>query len=569
MESTFRDVLAALWLEVLGQPPGRPVADDEKFFELGGSSVQVIMLHALIEERTGAEVDIVEHFDVLLGKDFSGLVELISANAPQPDPPRGTERDQVRIGERIAVLAADRPDRPAVIMVRPNGDETAVTWGDLERRSNAAAHVLQEAGASGDSVVVVSLPNGIAHITATLAAWKLGALVLPVNPALPDREHAAVLKKLPDAIVIGNRPGDLAPGPLLAGTDETPPPPRGTPWSAVLSGGSTGTPRVIRRRHPWLYDPDAPAPAGYRLPGMRPDQTQLVSLPMYHGGFLELHNGLAMGHRVVVMEMFSPRLFLELIERHRVNFLVTVPTIMRTVASVKDADTFDLSSVEVLYHQSGPCPPSVKRRWLELLPPERVYEDYGSTENIGFTRIRGDEWLAHPGSVGRPADGVVVRILDEDGNRLPPGTIGEIFLSAPGATQPLYLGGGPQLREHDGFRSVGDLGHLDEDGYLYLADRRKDAINVGGVTVYPAEIEAVLLDLAGVADAAVVARPHDALGQRPHALLVRAEGSPVPSQADAEAHCAAHLATAKRPASYEFVPSLPRNEAGKLRRSEL
>jgi bile acid-coenzyme A ligase len=562
----MRRELAALWLAALALPARTEVADDENFFDSGGSSLAVIMLHTTMEERLGLDIDVGEVFDVLVGGDFGALVKLAGTARPGPaaTPESGARQP---VGDRVAALAARHPDRTALVGVRRDGTETTLTWAALESRANAAARALARAGV-GDGVVVVALPNGVPHVLSTLAAWKLGALVLPVNPALPDGEYRELLGRLPGAHVIGDRPGAIRWETLAAEPDGSPYPSVGTPRSAALTGGSTGTPRIVLRRHPWTYDPADVRPAGYDLEGMRPGQTQLVALPMYHGGFLEPHNGLAMGHTVIVMETFSPTLFLRLVERHRVAFTVLVPTLMRAVARAAETGDHDLGSIEALYHGSGGCHASDKRRWLALLPPERVYEDYGSIEDIGFLTIRGDEWLAHPGSVGRPTGDVEVRVLGEDGTELPTGEVGDVYIRSSRSTQPRYLGGGPPLRERDGFLTVGDLGRLDEDGYLHLVDRRADVVNVGGLNVYPAEIERVLLELPGVADVAVVGRPHGVLGACVHALVVRADGAALEA-ADLEAHCRDRLVRSKIPVSWTFVPRLPRDAAGKLRRREL
>lgn len=573
----LRRELSALWLAALALPPREEVAGPEAFFDAGGDSLAVIMLHTTIEERLGLDIDVGEVFDVLATGDFDALAELVAAAAgpaaPGPAAPATGDADGVRahqrIGERIGVLAARHPDRTAVISVRPDGTETVLTWAELEWRTNAAARALAAAGVGGDDVVVVCLPNGIPHIVSTIAAWKAGALVVPISPALSEREYAELLAKVPQAHVIGGRSGSAVPPDLPATeADGSAYPSGGVPRSAALTGGSTGTSRIVLRRHPWTYDADAPSPAGYSLDGMRLGQVQLVSLPMYHGGFLETHNGLAMEHTVVVMERFSPTLFLRLVERHRVGFMVLVPTLMRAIASVPEVESFDLGSIEALYHGSGGCHESDKRRWLDLLAPERVYEDYGSIEDIGFLTIRGDEWLKHPGSVGRPSGDVTVRILDETGGDVPAGEIGDVYIRSSRSTQPRYLGGGPPLAERDGFLSVGDVGYLDGDGYLYLVDRRVDVINVGGINVYPAEIEGVLAELPEVADVAVVGRPHDVLGAAVHALVVPAGGARS-GEEGLDAHCRSRLVRTKVPLSYTFVGRLPRDAAGKLRRRDL
>jgi bile acid-coenzyme A ligase len=560
---TVQHAVRRAWADALDHPANRDIAADTNFFVDGGDSMTAVALHALLEERLQRPVRAEQVFDTLADGTFADLTAL-ARDAVRA----GTASGRIRIGERISALAAEHPGRTAVIDVRPNGTENAVSWEDLARLSNAAAHVLAAAGVDEDGTVVVSLPNGIEHIVATHAAWRLGALVVAVNPALSERELAGLLAKVPDALVVGGPHGRISAEELLAGPDRGPLLPRGVPRSAALTGGSTGASRLVGRRRAWTYDPQDVTPVGYELEGFRPRQVQIAVLPMWHGGFLEPHNGLAMGHTVVVMQRFAPTLFLQLVQKHRVNFTVLVPTLMRTIAAVKDADRYDLSSIEAVYHGSGRCQEPVKRRWLQLLAPERLFEDYGSIEDIGCLTIRGDDWLKHPGSVGRSGPGVAVRVLDDDGTEVPAGTVGQVYLWAAHAGQPVYVGDGPPLAECDGFLSVGDLGYLDDDGYLYLVERRADVINVGGLNVYPAEIEDVLLELDGVADAAVVGRPHDLLGQGVHAFVVLHGGAAL-GREDLEAHCRQRLVRSKMPVTYEFVPGLPRDAAGKLRRRDL
>lgn len=473
----------------------------------------------------------------------------------------------VTYGERIGQLAAEHPARTAVISVAPGGATTALDWAELERRTNVAARGLAERGVTSSSIVAIGLPPGLDHIVATIAAWKRGALVVPFDPKASAAERAALGAALGEHRTIGA--GDWAtirPG-WWTGSDHSDEPMarEGLPRAASLTGGTTGLPRVIMRPRPWAYEQGAWLAGHEQGQGMRLGQVQLVALPMYHTGFHAVYQGLALDHQLIVMERFVPSLFPKLVQEHRVGHVRLVAALMRMILDVPGLRDHDLSSIESLHHGAGPCPEQVKRAWLDLIGPERVYEVYTSQERVGRTVIRGDEWLRRPGSVGRPA-GCDIRILDEDGRPLPAGEAGEVYLGSPTAKQPEYLGGGPLLAERDGYFSVGDLGYLDADGYLYLVDRKSNVINVGGTNVYAAEVEAVLLELPEVADAVVTGRPHDYLGQAVHALVVPAVEV---DTAALDAHCRERLSTAKVPMSYELVASIPRRSSGKIRRADL
>lgn len=596
----LRKELERQWLAILGRESEDVVANDENFFEAGGQSLATVALYFSIIEFFGEKITYANYLDVIADGDFGRLCRSVIGETEAATSISGTVSSQkldisatcggndglsigsdlwdaslskglIRIGDRIAMLASEHPDDVAVILVGPKGRERKYSWAALEARANAAARVLRDRG-TACGVVLIALPNGIEHIVATIASWKLGSLVVPVNPALPEVRIAELCDMIPEAVVVGDFPGALTPTELLGGSHDSAFPSMGTPRSAALTGGSTGRSRVVLRRAPWVYDMNNLRPAGYDVPRMRPGQIQLVALPMFHGGFIELHNGLALGHTVVVMENFSPRSFLRLIQEYRVNFVSLVPTLMRTIISVEDVEQFDLSSVEAVYHGSGPCPEYVKRRWIELVGAHRLYEIYGAAESIGFLLIRGDEWLNHPGSVGRPqsdkgADGraVDVRILDDVGVEVACGDIGQVYLKSAEPRQPTYLGGGRKLREHAGFFSVGDLGFRDSDGYIYLVDRRSDVINVGGANVYPTQIENVLLECDGVGDVVVVGRPHDILGAQPHAIVVRSRSSL--SETDLVEFCRERMELEMIPKSFEFAATLPRDSAGKIRRN--
>jgi bile acid-coenzyme A ligase len=279
--------------------------------------------------------------------------------------------------------------------------------------------------------------------------------------------------------------------------------------------------------------------------------------------------GLLSGQSLVVMERFDAEGVLSLVQRHRVTWMLLVPTMMQRIWRLPDdvRSAYDVSSLSMILHLGAPCPEWLKRAWIDWLGPERVVEVYAGTESQGVTVIDGREWLEHPGSVGRPALGSRFRILDADGRDVPAGETGEVFMmpaSGPGST---YTYRGAEARSVDGWESLGDLGRLDADGYLYLADRSADLILSGGANVYPAEVEAAFDSHPAVRSSAVVGLPDDDLGERVHAIVDVADADVWP--ADLLAHVAQQLVRYKVPRTIEIVHEPLRDDAGKLRRSAL
>ena len=252
------------------------------------------------------------------------------------------------------------------------------------------------------------------------------------------------------------------------------------------------------------------------------------------------------------------------------TFLATVPTVMQRLLPVyrADPDAFDLSSIRVFWHLAAPCPPAVKQAWIELLGPEAVWELYTGTELQAVTFITGDQWLTHRGSVGPVVVGEM-KVLDDDGRECAPGEVGEIYLRPTPGDAPTYRYVGATAKTRDGWDSLGDLGYFDEDGYLYLSDRRVDMFTVGGRNVYPAEIESALSAHPDVLSCLVVGVPHEDLGQVPYAL-VQAARSPEAAALDEAAvteFLRERVAGYKVPRTVEFVDSPLRDDAGKARRS--
>lgn len=470
------------------------------------------------------------------------------------------------IPTQIAQLADADPDRPAVTC-----QGITLTRAELDRSTNRLARAYAERGVRQGDYVTISLPNSIEWVQATLAAWKLGAVPQPLSPRLPDSEFAGILALRPRALVVGRDadetpwlPAGFTPGTELS---DAPLPEAVAPtWKSMASGGSTGRPKLIEAGG----NSRVPALIGVPL-GAQPDDVTLMSVPLSHNtGFTTFAIALLQGHHLVLMPRFDPAEFLALVTEHRVTFLTTVPTIMQRLLPVYRADpnAYDLSSIRRFWHLGAPCPPAIKQAWIDLLGPEAVWELYGGTELQALTFISGEQWLAHPGSVGVVVAGEM-KVLDDDGQECPPGVTGEIYMRPGPGSAPTYRYVGSTAKSRDGWDSLGDLGYYVDDGpdrFFYLNDRRVDMFTVGGKNVYPAEIEAALADHPDVLSCLVVGVPHEDLGQVPHALVQPTDGSGL-DVAAVQAFLRDRLSGYKVPADVEFVDTPLRDDAGKARRT--
>jgi bile acid-coenzyme A ligase len=292
--------------------------------------------------------------------------------------------------------------------------------------------------------------------------------------------------------------------------------------------------------------------------------------PLYHtNGFFSFFSVLS-GDHVVVMEKFDADRVVDVIERHRMSTFNCTPTMLKRIADLPGIDERDLSTIQWICQGAAPMPPYLVHRWAGLIGPERLIMAYGMSEGLGLTAIRGDEWMAHEGSVGRPAKDTEMAVLDSDGKAVPPGEIGEIYLRSPLYGGSDYLGGSKQpTMSADGLCSVGDLGYLDEDGFLYVVDRRTDLIITGGANVYPAEVEIALMEHPKVADVAVIGVKDDEWGRRVHAIIQAASPEDPPSFDEVRAWAKERIAPYKVPKSIEVVDEIPRSAATKVNRGAL
>lgn len=464
----------------------------------------------------------------------------------------------------------------AALGTGPHADETAITypgerlsWAELDGRSAARARRLVSLGAQPDDFVAISLPNGIEHHISAFAAWRAGATPCILPTKLPGHELAQIVELAAPRVLV--RDGDAPPGvtQLVPGDDsdaaaDLPTDAAAQHWKAVTSGGSTGRPKLIVDH--------APARLGARLEGL----VDLVGLPrggvilnpgpLYHNApFLFTSLALLVGSRVIGMHRFDAEEALRLIERERVEWVCLVPTMMQRIWNLPEEvrNRYDLSSLRCVCHMAAACPPWLKQAWIDWLGPERILEVYAGTEGAALL-ITGEEWLRKPGSFGK-APPELVTIRDESGAPCPPCEIGEIFFGGDAGTRFHYIGAEAKLDDGGGL-SLGDLGWIDADGYLFLSDRRSDMIIRGGANIYAAEVEAALGEHPAVADAVVVGLPCPDLGQRVHAI--------VQADADLAIHAVdsfvrTRLAGYKCPESYEIVGDALRSDAGKVRRAAL
>ncbi len=483
---------------------------------------------------------------------------------------------------RLTDLASADPDRPAITC----GDET-VTRAELELRADRLARELDADGVGPGDMVTIALPNSVDWFVAVAAAWKLGAIPQPVSSRLPERELAAIVELADPPVMIGvaegsfpgrvcrptSTPRRTTAGDVDSGVGEAPLPDRTSPaWKAPTSGGSTGRPKLIVAGTPATIDDEAGPVIVAKVEGCL-----VMPGPLYHNGPIVWScTALLHGSHVVVLPRFDAEQTLAAIAEHGADTVYLVPTMMKRIwrLPIDDRERHDLSSLRAVWHLAEPCPPWLKDAWIEWLGPERIIELYGGTEAQAATIITGHEWLAHRGSVGRPAEGTIM-IADDEGAPVPAGTQGEVWMRSPGGRPTYHYIGAEARTLAGGWESLGDVGWLDDDGYLYLGDRLTDMILTGGSNVYPAEVESALQEHPAVRSCAVIGLPDDDLGQRVHALI---EPEHLPGDdrsrheidpAEVLTFLGTRLVRYKVPRSVEVVDHPLRDDAGKVRRSAL
>jgi bile acid-coenzyme A ligase len=462
--------------------------------------------------------------------------------------------------QRLADHAASDPAHPA-LTTDASGEQHTTNRAELEALANRTARALAAQGVVQDDLVTIALPNGVDFVATAIACWKLGAVPQPVSARLPARELDAIIELAEPRVVVG-APIDVDgfdAGPLPDAVSK--------PYKAMTSGGSTGRPKLILANQASLIDPDA-AP----LLGMRLNGTHLMPGPLYHNGpFIWTMTALLAGCHVVLAGKFDAERTLQLIDQFHPDSLYLVPTMMARISKL-DPEVrarYDVSSLKVVWHLAAPCPPWLKEEWINWLGAETIWELYGGTEAQAATIITGTEWMAHRGSVGK-VNVNQFKVVRADGAEAAPGEVGEVFMRpSDDENVRTYRYVGAEARRIDGgWESLGDMGSLDADGYLYLSDRQTDMILAGGANIYSAEIEAALDEHPRVRSCAVIGLPDDDLGNVVYAIVHTDDGSPIDLD-DLRAHLGERLVRYKIPREFEFTNEPVRDDAGKSRRSAL
>lgn len=480
----------------------------------------------------------------------------------------------------------------------------AAVFQDRVRR---VANGLLGMGLPEGACVALLLRNDFAFLEASLGAQKAGLYPVPINWHLKPAEISYILDDCGARLLIAHADllaqisDDLPPGlPVLsvgmpdeiAAAYRLPQPPpsdymRWDDWlaaqkavapeagpkvaiareSVIYTSGTTGRPKAVLRR---LADAgqsariEAMRRATY---GFQPGMRTILTAPMYPSAPNSYAvRAVQQGELAVLMPRFEPEAFLQLVQRHRATHLFMVPTMFIRLLKLPEPirAQYDVSSLQFIIHAGSPCPPDVKQAMIAWVGPI-VHEFYGCTESGSVTLCDSAEALVRPGTVGRAIDGARLAVLAADGHPVPSGTVGEIYMRIGFYPDFTYLGRDDLRKEveQDGMITGGDLGYLDNEGYLFICDRKRDMVIVGGVNVYPAEIEAVLAGMPGVRDSAVFGIPHPEYGEALMAVVQPLEEHSI-SADDVQAFLAARLATYKVPRSIELRAELPREDSGKI-----
>jgi acyl-CoA synthetase (AMP-forming)/AMP-acid ligase II len=480
----------------------------------------------------------------------------------------------------IGGWARSTPDAPALIA----SPEKAVSFAELDHRQRALCGALRAGGLRrGDRVAVFSR-NRPEVVEVCAGALRDGIVPVPINPLLTEPEVEYLLDDSGSRWLFADRRAELLPGletivvfgdayeRLIADGEPIDIPDHSQTRPMHYTSGTTGLPKGVFAP-PTSEDDAARRSESFRDAwGLHPDDFHLVCSPLAHSAPLRFSiRTLEAGGAVVFQERFDAETTLAAIDMYDITSTFMVPTHLERILGLgtRKLARYDLSSLRLLAHAGAPIHESHKRAVIDLFPPGSVWEFYGSTEGQA-TRISTDEWLRKPGSVGQPYPGVGIRIMSEDFDPMPTGEVGWVWVTDPSSDGWEYWGDAAKTAGawHEGAFTVGDLGYLDEDGYLFLVGRYDDTIITGGVNVYPAEVENVLCEHDGVADAMVFGAPSDKWGQEVRAQITPAQGAALDVD-DLLVWARDRLAGFKIPKVLEIVSEIPRTPTGKKKRPTL
>jgi fatty-acyl-CoA synthase/long-chain acyl-CoA synthetase len=506
--------------------------------------------------------------------------------------------------DTLAIYAQSQPDKPGIIDDKPDGTVVRWTYAELNAQSNRVANLLLSLGAGRGKKVLWCGPNSPEVVAVMSATRKIGAVAVPLNYRLTpeealyvinhsdaevayvDYEHAPMfatfrgqLDKVRHIIAVGGPvpeapDGMLTDADIVAASAEAPDvgDAAGSGGTMIYTSGTTGKPKGAVRAGP--PDPEVLA-ALLNLFGYRPDDIYITSGPLYHSGpSAFMAAGLLYGQTIIVQRKFDAEDWLRLVDKYKVTSTFSAPALIRMICALPKEvkDRYDRSCMRVMVANAAPWSHALKQQYVADFPPESLFEVYGSTELGVDTVLMPEDQMRKPGSCGKPAPGIEIRLFDDDGNDVTgtgPDHPGEVFVRSKGAFDTYYKNDASYESNSRGdFHTVGDVAYWDDEGYLYICDRKTDMIISGGMNIYPAEIEAALEQHPEIYDVAVFGIPSEEWGEAVHATVVRSPGSSLTDE-EITAFAREHLASYKAPRSVDFTSELPRTGSGKILKRQL
>jgi acyl-CoA synthetase (AMP-forming)/AMP-acid ligase II len=499
----------------------------------------------------------------------------------------------------LSMYAQAQPDKPAVIDDRPGKPATVWTYADLEAQANRVANLLQALNIGPGHKVIWCGPNSPEVVAVMNATRKIGAVAVPLNYRLTpaealyivnhsdaevayvDYEHAPMFAALRDQFdnvrhiiaVGGQAPDDMLTDTDIAAAPADPPDvgdAAGTGGTMIYTSGTTGRPKgAVRSSGP---DPEIVG-ALLGLLGYRPDDVYITSGPLYHSGpSAFMAAGILFGQTIIVQRKFDPEDWLRLVDKYRASVTFSAPALVRMICALPEEvkDRYDRSSMRIMIANAAPWSMTLKRQYLADFPPESLFEVYGSTELGVDTVLLPADQLRKPGSCGQPAPGIEIMLVDDYGNEVSgPDQTGQVYVRSKSTFNTYYKNSTSYEASSRGdYHTVGDVAYWDDEGYLYICDRKTDMIISSGMNIYPAEIEAALEQHPEIYDVAVFGIPSEEWGEAVHATVVLTPGSRLTDQ-EITAFAREHLASYKVPRSVDFTAELPRTGSGKLLKRQL